>query len=69
MGILRKGQRSEALRQDQGDDEVDAERQRHGEAKDDFKHGSLSDPGQGTRVKRQETEGQKANGEENDVGH
>jgi hypothetical protein len=60
---------SKALWVDERQYEIDAECQRHGQAKDRFKHGRPSDLRNQARVKRKDAEGQKTRGEEDDVRH
>jgi hypothetical protein len=60
---------SEALRRDQRDDEIDADSECCGEAKDHFEHDGLSDSGDETRIKREKAEGADAHGEEDNIGH
>jgi hypothetical protein len=60
---------SEALRRDQRDHEIDADRERDSEAEKGFEHDGLSDAGYELRIEREEAEGACAEGEEDDVGH
>ena len=60
---------SKALWANERHHEIDAERERDRQAKDHFEHGRTSDSGDQTRVKREDAEGEKSHGEEDDVRH
>lgn len=53
---------SETLWADQRDYEIDADRERDSETKEDFEHGGLSDAGYESRIKREKPEGADAQG-------
>jgi hypothetical protein len=60
---------SEPFGRDQRDHEIDADRERDGEAEYHFEHDGLSDAGYEPRIEREEPKGGDAQDQEDNVGH